>query len=227
MIVAIHQPNFIPWIGFFYKIYKADIFVLLDDAQYIKNSYINRNQIKTPKGKEWLTLPVIHSGKFGQKINQVEFFNSFTYLRKIKGTLTVNYSKSTYFKEVFDLIESSMIESERLATFNESLIKKICKYLGMDKEVINSSGLSTIKGVSTERLIEICKTLQATEYLAGFGSKKYQDNLKFKEFGINPIVYDFVHPVYDQLWGEFIPNLSIVDLLFNHGKNSIKYLSKQ
>lgn len=227
MRIAIHQPNFIPWIGYFYKISKVDIFVLLDNAQFSKNSFINRNQIKTPEGKEWITLPVKQAGKFGQEINQVELFNPNIYLKKIKGTFTVNYKKSMYFKEVYNLIESAMFESEKLAKFNESLIKEICQYLEISTEIIIGSNISNIKGVSTERLIEICKSLNATEYLAGFGSKNYQENLKFTEAGINSLVYDFIHPIYDQLWGNFIPNLSIVDLLFNHGKNSIKYLSKQ
>jgi hypothetical protein len=224
MIVAIHQPNFIPWSGYFFKILKADVFVLLDDVQFTKNSFINRNRIKTPEGAQWITLPVLQSGNFGQKINQIELFNSKLYFKKIKGTLNANYRKAPFFDEVFELINPTLIDANKLVSVNELIIKNICKYLNIKKEIINSSSLTSISGESTDRLVSICKHIKATDYLAGFGSKNYQDNLKFNEAGINPLVYEFKHPVYNQLWGDFIPNLSIVDLLFNHGKKSLDYL---
>ena len=95
--IAIHQPNYLPWIGYFYKIAKSDIFVLLDDVQYTKNSFINRNRIKTLKGVDWLSLPVIHSGKFGQLIKDVEIIAIEKSFKKITGTLNANYAKSKYF----------------------------------------------------------------------------------------------------------------------------------
>lgn len=224
MIVAIHQPNFFPWIGYFYKIYKSDVFVLLDDVQYTKNSFINRNRIKVPLGEQWLTVPVLHSGNFGQKINQVEVQNPSRSYLKIKSTIRMNYSKAPYFSEVFSIIEPLLEGESNLSLLNESIIRAIANYLKLPARIIKSGEMNGIEGDSSERLVNICLSLGATEYLAGFGSTKYQDNDMFAAKGIKTSVYGFRHPVYSQLWGEFVPNLSFLDLLFNNGPESFKYL---
>lgn len=225
MIVAIHQPNFIPWIGYFFKIMKADVFVLLDDVQFTKNSFINRNRIKTPAGAQWVTLPVLQSGNFGQNINQIEIFNPKLNFKKIKGTLNANYRKALFFDEVFKLIEPALTYETKLVSINKLIIKNICEYLNIKKEIIASSSLTYPTSESTDRLINICKQFNATDYLAGFGSKNYQDDYKFIKAEINPVIYEFKHPVYNQLWGDFIPNLSIIDLLFNYGKKTLDFLT--
>lgn len=223
MIVSIHQPNFIPWIGYFYKIAQSDIFVLLDDVNYSKNSFINRNKIKTPNGEQWLTIPVIHSGKFGQKINEVQLQFFEKNLRKVKNSLQSNYSKSTYFKEIFEIFEKYDDFSASLSEFNEYFIISILEYLDIKTKIVKSSDLKNVSGESTERLVSICKELGADKYLAGFGSKNYQDDELFSSKNISPIVSKFEHPLYNQLWGDFISNLSIVDLIMNEGKNSIRF----
>lgn len=226
MVVAIHQPNFFPWIGYFYKIYQSDIFVLLDDVQYTKNSFINRNRIKSINGEQWLTMPVSHSGKFGQNINEVEIQNFEKNFKKIKSTLQMNYGKSNNFHEVISIFEEYDEHHTNLASFNEFFIRRIVKYLNIETPIIKSSELTNIEGESTDRLVSICKQLKAKKYLAGFGSKKYQDSESFLSQGIESVVYDFVHPIYPQLWGDFIPNLSIIDILCNTGKDSINYFKK-
>ncbi|PKL88778.1 MAG: hypothetical protein CVV23_08490 [Ignavibacteriae bacterium HGW-Ignavibacteriae-2] len=223
MTVAIHQPNFIPWIGFFYKIMKADVFVMLDDVQFTKNSFINRNKIKSQNGEQWLTQPVKHSGKFGQQINKVEIINHTKSFSKIKSSIRTNYGKSEYFSEIFDIIDSNLDNESNLVKVNVNLIKTFCSYMGFDNKIVFSSSLSTV-GDSTDRLISICKELKASNYLAGFGSKNYQESEKFSAEGIQCDIYNFIHPVYNQLWGEFIYNLSIIDFLFNVGPNAQKYL---
>jgi len=226
MIVAIHQPNFLPWLGFFYKISKSDVFVLLDDVQYSKNSFINRNRIKSAKGEQWLTMPVMHSGKFGQSINEVEIPFFEKNYKKLLHTIQLNYSKSKYYTDIMQMFENYHDFNVRLSEFNEYFITWILQYLNINTSIYKSSEMKNIQGQSTDRLVSICKELKADKYLAGFGSKKYQENEKFISQGIETIVYDFVHPIYPQLWNNFIPNLSIIDLLMNMGKESSKFFSK-
>ena len=216
MIVAIHQPNFIPWIGYFYKIFKADTFVLLDNVQYSKNSFINRNKIKTPRGDQWLTIPVLHRGNFGQLINEVEILNPVKSLSKIKSSIKANYGRAVNFNKIYSFIEPLLYEQTKLIELNELIIRAVVEYLGISTEIINASVLEGIEGTATYRLVNICKKLDADVYLAGFGSVNYQDNKKFETENIKCKMYNFVHPVYPQLWNYFVPNMSILDLLFNN-----------
>jgi hypothetical protein len=161
---------------------------------------------------------VIHSGKFGQNINEVEIRDFEKNFKKIRSTIQTNYGKSNYYNEIMSIYDASKDHTSNLATFNEFLIRSIVKFLNIDTRIIRSSELKNIEGESTNRLVSICKELKADKYLAGFGSKKYQDSESFLTQGIESVVYDFVHPVYHQLWGNFIPNLSIIDFLFNTDK---------
>jgi hypothetical protein len=224
MIVAIHQPNYISWLGYFYKIAKSDILVFLDNVQYTKNSFINRNKIKTPQGWIWLTLPVRIKGRFGQLIREVELNNSVPWGKKHIKTLEANYSRATYFRKHYDSIKNLYDNSQQfLSNFSISFIEYICKELGIKTEFIKASEMST-SGTSTNLLVDICVKLGADVYLSGFGGTKYQEEESFKRAGIKLQYSDFIHPVYPQLWGEFIPNLSILDLLFNCGEKSLDIL---
>lgn len=223
-VIAIHQPNFLPWLGYFYKILKSDIFVFLDNVQYTKNSFINRNKIKTSKGELWLTVPV--SFNFGDKINEVRINNSLDWRDKHLKTLEVNYKKSYYFKEIYDLIKSTYYKKDwlYLKDLNIDLILTICEYLNLKRKFINASELG-VEGRSTELLISIVKNVGGDIYLSGFGGANYQDILSFEKVGIKLIYYDFKHPIYKQLWGDFMPNLSIIDLLFNYSKQSLNIIN--
>lgn len=226
MIVGIHQPNYIPWIGYFYKILKSDKFVILDDVQYIKNSFINRNRIKTPQGAAWLTLPVYFKGNFGDNINEIKLKNELGWKDKHLKTIEMNYKKSQYFDNYFnDLKNIYDKEHEFLSDLNTDLIFFFMDCLNIKTEVIKSSQLN-ILGTSTERLVNICKCLEADEYLSGTGGQNYQDEQFFKENNIKLTYSDFKHPVYQQLWGEFIPNLSILDFIFNYGDKCGDILNK-
>lgn len=223
MIISIHQPNFIPWIGFFYKIYKSDKFVLLDNVQYTKNSYINRNRIKTPQGVQWITLPVKSSGSFGQLINEVEIHTPIISMKKVLGTIRMNYSKSFYFKQYFPDFENLfMASNENLSKLNISLIRWIVGKLDIKTEMLISSELRDISGESNERLISICNELGADKYLHGFGASNYQDQKLFEKSNIQLLKTDFIYPDYQQLWGEFVKNVSIIDMLFNVGTDGCK-----
>ncbi len=225
MIVAIHQPNFLPWLGFFYKMLKADIFVFLDNVQFSKNSYQNRVKIKSSQGAIWLTVPNLHN--FGQLTKDMRMNNKEPWREKHLKTFEMNYKKAPYFNTFYPLISEIYYKKdwELLSEFNIELIKIICNFLGIKTKTIKASDLD-VSGSSTGLLVSIVKKLGGSVYLSGYGGMKYQDEEKFKENGIELIYTDFKHPVYPQLWGDFIEGLSIIDLIFNCGKESLKYLVK-
>lgn len=222
MIVAIHQPNFLPWLGYFYKLAKCDVFVLLDNVQYTKNSFINRNGIKTPQGAMWLTVPVKMKGRFGQLIKDVEINNTIDWRGKHMGSLEANYKKAGFFEQIFqDLKTIYYIDDwNNLCKLNIQLLEWVLPILKWEKELVRASELG-VQGESTRLLVNIVKELGGDVYLSGFGGAKYQEEELFKEAGIRLGYYEFEHPVYPQLWSDFVPNLSIIDLLFNCGPESL------
>ncbi|MBT3362554.1 MAG: WbqC family protein [Chloroflexi bacterium] len=228
MKIAIHQPNFLPWIGYFYKIAHSDAFVLLDNVQYTKNSFINRNKIKTPHGEAWLTVPVKKSGKFGQAIHEVEINNAVKWKNKHLKTIEMNYKKANFFNYLFSNLEEIYLNTEtnNLCQLNIRLIQFISSIFKLQTRLYRSSEIAA-QGDNTLLLIDICKKLGADTYMSGFGGIKYQDEELFKEAGIKLEYYDFTHPTYLQLWGEFSPNLSAIDLIFNCGSESSSVMLDQ
>jgi hypothetical protein len=225
MITAIHQPNFIPWIGYFYKMLKCQCFVFLDDVQYIRRGFTGRVKIKTPQGEKWLTVPVKKKGRYHQLVTEVELENGDIWKKKILGTLQSSYGKSPYFKTYFPVFETILQKNTHsLERLNVELIQWLAQSFEIKTPIVKSSRLEGITGQSSERLVSICKAVGTSQYLSGFGGQKYQEEKIFEENGIELVVYDFKHPEYHQLWGQFIPGLSAIDLLFNCGPQSIKIL---
>lgn len=219
--VGIHQPNFVPWLGYFYKIMKSDVFVFLDDVQYVKRSFINRNKIKTKNGEHYIRLPLHQKGKYKQSILDCVVFDKEHTLDSLFKTVQMSYGKSKYFNDYFEDFKEALREGEdSLVDINISLIKWILEIMEEPLVFKRSSELEGVSGTSTERLISICKSVGAERYLSGHGGEKYQDKKMFDDANIELVITDFDHPVYSQIWGDFIPNLSIIDLIFNHGKDS-------
>jgi hypothetical protein len=217
---AIHQPNYIPWLGYFFKIAHSDKFVFLDNAAYSCGSFVNRNSIKTPNGPAWLTIPVLKSGRFGQLISEVETSNIEPWARRHLATLQSNYGRAPYFKEIFGLLEpyyrSATDDRKSLSDFNIQVICSIATYLHVNTQFIRASELNVL-GHKTELLLDICRVVGATTYLAGAGGKSYQEDEKFENAGITPLFSSFSQRSYPQLFGGFVGNLSIVDVLMNCG----------
>lgn len=220
MIAAIHQPNYIPWLGYFYKIAKCDTFVVLDNVQLANRGFTNRNKVKSPTGELWLTLPV----DSGVRINEAKIKNHIDWKSHHINVLNHNYKRAQYFSNyIDDLIQLYNMDWEYMCGLNVEIIKYILKKLGLERRVISASSLN-VEGKSTELLLNICKEINADTYLSGVGGKKYLEESRFQQEGINLAYSHFQHPVYRQLWGDFIPNLSVLDLLFNCGDSSLDYI---
>jgi hypothetical protein len=222
MIVSIHQPQYMPYIGYIYKILKSDVFVFLDDAQYKKNEWQNRNRIKGPNGLVWITVPV--SFNFGDKINEVKIVED-GWQKKHLNSIKSAYSKSNYFKDFFPYIENLLSKKyENLSVLNIKCVEMILDYLGVKKEIVISSTLNIDK-TKTERLVEIVKKLNGDTYLSGDGAYSYLDEEIFEESRINLLYLNYKPVRYNQLWGDFIENLSVIDLIFNEGReNTLRIL---
>ena len=221
--LLILQSNYIPWKGYFDAINSVDVFVVYDEVQYTKNDWRNRNKIKTAQGVQWLTIPV--KADFGQKIDETLVSQQFWYKKHWK-TIKQNYNKSKYFNEISTLLEPlySNEVSPYLSEINLSFIKIINNYLGINTEIIRSKDLK-FEGNKNERLIQICKQLNCNHYISGPAAKSYMDIELFKSKGISIEFMNYSgYPEYEQLFGDFEQGVSILDLLFNEGKNAVNFM---
>lgn len=222
MICSIHQPNYIPYLWLFNKIKQSDVFVIYDIAQYTKWDYHNRNKVKWSNWEVLLTLPVFVN--FWQEIKDVRFNNSI--LKKHFQTIEQNYKKAKFYndyitkiKEIYDYKWDSISE------FNTITIKKICELLWIKtKFIILSDLINSMESKNTDALIDICKLVWATEYISWAGWKNYIEESKFTQAWIILHYQDYHHPNYNQLWWDFIPYMSIIDLILNEWENSINLI---
>jgi hypothetical protein len=203
---------------------KCNIFILLDNVQYEKNGPTNRVKIKIAQGEDWLTLSV--KREFPRIINEVKLVNFPKEREKHLKAIELNYKKAKYFNFLFpELKEILEKDWQYLSNLNVELIKLLKEKLGIKTKLEIASDYN-ISGKGDELLIDICRKFNADIYLSGKGGQKYQNEEKFKAAGIKLEYTDFIHPVYPQLWGDFIPGLSIIDLIFNCGPNSLNILLK-
>ena len=216
-IVSIRQPGYLPYMGLFKKIDSSDIFVFFDDAQYAIRAWDNRNKILKNNEAVWLSVPVIKP--FKKLLNEVEIDLenwNVKHLEAIKN----NYKQSPFFDDYWNDFELILSQKwEKLVDLNIALIKHFMKILNITTQTVKSSELNTT-GNSSEKLFNICKKLNADRYLSGEMGKEYLNEELFRNGGIDVIYEHFIHPKYSQNSDNFIPNLSIIDLLFNEGKNA-------
>lgn len=228
MILSAHQPQYIPWLGYFDKVDKSDIFVLLDNVQYKPREYQNRNKIRTKLGWMWLTMPVISKGLGRQKISQVKIDNNSPWQKKHWESLKRSYNRAPFFKEYYGFFENTYSTPwEKLIDLNAHIIKYLLKELKIETPLYYESEIGTL-ALATERIIELCKKLKANTYLSGIGGKDYLEEEKFSKAGIKLVYQNFSHPHYRQQYAgkdnPFIPYMSTLDLLFNEGISSIDIL---
>lgn len=224
-IISIHQPNFIPWLGYFYKIYQSDVFVFLDDVQFSNQGMHNYHYIKTSQGSFRLKIPV-HK-HFRDHINQVRINYDLDWKQKHLKTFSANYRRSPYFDEVYsDLEHFYSIYFPNIAVFNSEIIAFICRKLGIVTRFINSSDLN-IDTLREQKIIDICMALEGSTYYSGTGARAYQNEENFKENGLELRYSSFKVFEYPQLWDGFQSNVTIIDYLMNCGYNWDQVLSKQ
>lgn len=220
MICAITQPTFLPWIGWFDIADQCDTLVLLDDVQFSKRSWQQRNRIRTPKGLEFLTVPVATSGLYTQKIMDCRMADS-RILNKINKTLHANYARAPYYDEVmseFVHLTQASVTSGRLLDLNCAIIAWLAGKLGVTSQIVLASELGA-GGQRSSHLFEICECVGADRYLSTVGAESYlqQDKAAFDHRYIRVDIHVYDHPVYPQQYSPFIPYASAIDLIFNVG----------
>ncbi|MDX2477976.1 MAG: WbqC family protein [Gammaproteobacteria bacterium] len=223
--VAILQSNYIPWKGYFDMIAAVDEFILYDDMQYTRRDWRNRNKIKTPDGVQWLTVPVKAKGKYLQKIRDTEI-DGTDWASVHWQSLVQNYRRAPYFDEIAGWLEPLCLTESytHISQLNRRFIQAICDYLGIRTIISNSWDYNLLDG-KTERLADLCVQAGGVEYISGPAAKGYIEESKFSDLGIKMTWFDYNdYPEYPQLWGEFTHGVTILDLLFNCGKNAPHYM---
>lgn len=226
-IIAIHQPNFFPWLGYFDKINRADLFVYLDHVENNPRDPLWTKRVKLIVNKKeyWLTVPIVRPKEFVfVPINKMQV-NTDGIWKKHLLTIQQSYGKVPFFDEVFPIVRAFYNDPDRLiANRNIDFIESVCNSLDINTPRIRSSEYKWKKN-STELLIEIVKHFDGDAYMCGCGSGGYQEDEKFDEHGIKLIYQNFQHPTYSHLNSkEFIPGLSIIDALMNLGFSGVKEL---
>jgi len=223
--IAIHQPNYIPWLGYFYKIYQSDVFVFLDDVQYSNEGMQNYHYIKTPQGSFRLKIPV--NSKFGLNINEIKTRDELGWKKKHLKSIEMNYKKSKYFEDIFPEYSSLILdEYDGLADLDISIVKHICKKFGIQTEFTLSSKLG-LNSKKEQKVLDICSTLNGNVYYSGTGAKAYQKQENFEKRGIELRYSEYFPFEYPQLWGDFQSNVSVIDYLMNCGYDWERVLVNQ
>jgi len=224
--VAIMQPTYLPWIGYFDLIDSADTFVLLDNVQFSKQSWHQRNRIKTAKGLQFITVPVRHVGRFGQTIDAVELAGT-AFARKHLAAIEQSYGRAAYFADYFPAFAAKLTAAVtgNLADLNIALIEWLASALGLSPRFVRASTLEP-EGKRSELIAAICESLGAVSYLSPVGAVDYllQERESFDRRGIEVRIQNFVHPTYPQLYPPFASHAAAIDLLFNAGPASLEIL---
>jgi hypothetical protein len=224
MVLTAHQPVYLPWLGLFHKISLADTFVSFNRVQYLPKDWNNRNRIKTRTGPVWLTVPVLTKGHRFKGIDEIEIDNRSPWQRKHWRTLEHSYGKAPYFAKYSSFFEDIYSrEWTHLAALNDEMLRWFLAALGINVEFTRASD-HHFTGTKGALVLDMCRTLGAERYIFGALGREYADVEPFTEAGIEVVFQDYEHPTYPQLYGGFEPYLSVVDLLFNCGEESLEIL---
>lgn len=227
LTLVVLQPGYLPWLGFFDQMRRADVFVYYDDVRYDKHSWRNRNRIKSSSGQpHWLTVPVRHSGLGFPGILNVEIDTRTAWARKHVGTLRQFYAQAPFLRDYLPELENLLERRwERLVDLDLALAERLAGWLGLKPRILRSSQLG-VQGERSERLLAICRQLGAKRYLSGDAAKAYLDVELFARNGLEVVWQEYDHPIYPQQHGPFLPYLSAADLLLNCGPESGAILSR-
>jgi hypothetical protein len=220
--IAISQPGYLPWAGFFDLIDQVDKFVLLDDAQFVKQSWHQRNRIKSSTGLQWLTVPVVFRGRLGQPLCEVEIREPDFWQKHLRS-IEVNYGKARYFDAYFPQLKEILERhgpGEKLIDLNLALVQWLAGELSVRTSMVRSSTLH-IEGKRSEHLVSMCQRLGAADYVSPRSATYLLDDLgMFAEADVGVWFQNYTHPEYEQRFPPFLPYASAVDLLFNNGPES-------
>lgn len=227
-VIGILQPGYLPWLGFFEQLQASNVFVIYDDVQYDKHGWRNRNRIKTPTGPQWLTVPVQVDLSQSPSILEIKINNRENWRKKHFFSIRQNYAKAPFFSRYIDFFaEVYQRDWDYLIDLDMYLIVKLTELLGIDPAKIVRSSTLEVEGDRITRLIGICQRFGAAVFYEGASGRNYIDTAVFAQQGIGVAYQDYRHPEYPQLYGDFIPNLSVIDLLFNCGDESLAILTTQ
>ncbi|MDF0651642.1 MAG: WbqC family protein [Nitrospira sp.] len=224
MRVAIHQPQFLPWLGYLDKIDQADTFIMLDTVQFKKNEWQNRNRIRTAKGWQWLTVPVLQ--QFGQRIDEVLINPTASWKTQHLRALDMHYARAPY-RDLYlsELRDLYLRPWSRLSDLNKATVQWLIQAYGITTPVHCATEYEA-RDEPTDRLIDLCRAVGATEYLAGAGAEHYMDKPRFESSGVLLEIQVFHHPIYRQMYEPFEPNMSSLDLLLMQGPDALSNLRR-
>lgn len=224
--LVILQPLFLPWLGMFDMMVQSDLFIILNNVQFSRQSWQQRNRIKTDSGVRWLTVPVKHN--FGVKIKDVEIDYSSNWIAKHLKTIYQSYCRSLFFTEVYETIEKAYLKKPKyLCQLTINLINTIRDYLGIKTLLAVADEVPVENRGGKDYVLDLCRYFGAKVYLNGPLGKTLYSSDEFGRYGIKLIFHEYAHPIYDQLHGDFVSHLSVIDALFNCGHGSIKLISEK
>ncbi len=226
VVLTAHQPVYLPWLGLFHKIAATDTFVSFDGVQYLPKDWNNRNRIKTANGPQWLTVPVLKKRHREKPIREIEINNALPWRRKHWTALSLAYGRAPFWDDYAPVLADVYEREWRLLTeLDEHLLRIFLDLLGIRIQFLRASDFA-LSGRKSELVLDMCRTLGAEVYVFGALGRDYADVDAFEHAGVSVRFQDYRHPVYPQLHGDFVPYLSIVDLLFNCGPDSFEILTR-
>jgi hypothetical protein len=227
MKLSAHQPAYLPWLGYFDKIARADVFVFLDSVQFEKSSFTNRNRIKTPQGAQWLTIPLKMKGHLSATIAQMLIDEAQPWRAKHLKSIEANYARAPFFKAGFPELQPLLMQdADNLAELCWQQLQFWLRVLDIRTPIYRSSQLP-IEARKSELVLSMCQHFGADEYLSGALGRDYLDEAAFARAGINIEYQDYPHPQYPQLWGGFEARLSVVDAWLNCGAAAAGFLGRR
>jgi hypothetical protein len=227
-VVAIHQPNFFPWLGYFDKIARCDVFILMDNAQFSKTggNWVNRVQLLVNGELAWVTVPIVRAYHGTRQICEMKINNTTPWRDKVLNTLKTNYARAAFFNDVFPLLSDLLSNpTESLADLNVTIIRVLVERLRLNPSQLVLGSTLNVAGSATDLLIAMVKAVGGDAYLCGGGAAEYQEDKKFSQAGIELIYQNFKHPVYTQRGiRDFVAGLSIMDSLMDCGFEGSRHL---
>jgi hypothetical protein len=222
--LVVLQPSYLPWIGYFEQMERADQFIFLDDVQYTRRDWRNRNKIRTNEGWAWLTVPVQQKNHYTQLLKETRIDNSTNWNKKHCSAIRFNYSKAPFFESYYPYFDSIYQKQwEFLVDLCYEIIGYLKEALNINTQTFRSSDF-LVEGSKSNRILSLCQKMRATHYLTGNLAHNYLSGVNFSKKGVELEYQEYDHPSYSQQYSGFVPNMSLIDLLFNAGDKSLDVL---